>query len=184
MSSEVTATACSAVRDFGSFAASRDFLESSGLHDQLIELAKLNRAALDDAIASKRPSVAILNRPELIHFAMLFDDLECAYSLVASITDPTTLKYFPLSGVWKPYTFALAQFVTGKPIERPKLPKCKGYELFFLPYINYMDHPTAENMAAMATSFAKRNQDGRYTDWVGLDGDGKKPVQWDPAPQV
>ncbi len=36
-----------------------------------------------------------------------------------------------------------------------------------------------ENMLAMANSFASRNADKRYTDWVGLDGDGKNPVKWD-----
>ena len=64
-------------------------------------------------------------------------------------------------------------------VDTPSLPKCKGYERFFVPYVNYIQNPTVENVSKMTSSFVTRNQNGRYTDWVGLDGDGTKPVRWD-----
>ncbi len=110
----------------------------------LTELATLNQDVLKETIESKRPAIAILNRPELIHFALLVNDEACACSLASSALDPTTLKFFPLTGVWKSYSFALARFVTGKPLDVPSIPKCKGYEGFFLPYVNYMLDPCDE----------------------------------------
>lgn len=179
LSSEATAIACAAVRDFDSFASARTFFDTSGMRQLLTELAQLNQIALDDAIANKRPAVAIMNRPELIHFALIVNDLQCACSLALCATDPTTLKFFPLNGIWKAYVFALTRFVAARSIDVPVLPKCKGYERFFVPYVNYMLNPTVENESEMTSSFVTRNQDRRYTDWVGLDGDGTKPVRWD-----
>jgi hypothetical protein len=179
LSTEVTAIACAAVRNFNSFASARESIEASGFNQMLTELATLNQDLLKETISSKRPTIAILNRPELIHFALLVNDEACARSLASTAIDPTTLKFFPLSGIWKPYSFALARFVTGELLDVPAIPKCKGYEGFFLPYVNYMLDPCDKNISAITSSFVTRNQDRRYTDWVGLDGDGTKPVHWD-----
>jgi hypothetical protein len=108
LSTEVTAIACAAVRDFNSFASARDSIEASGLNQMLTELATLNQDVLKETIASKRPAIAILNRPELIHFALLVNDEACACSLASSAIDPTTLKFFPLTGIWKPYSLLSA----------------------------------------------------------------------------
>lgn len=179
LSAEVTAIACAAVRDFDSGTAAVDYFRTSGLHQMLTELASLNRDVLNETIANDRPKIAILNRPELVHFAMIVDDNECASSLALTAINPTTLKFFPLTGIWKPYAFALARFVTENSIDVPTIPTCKGYESFFVPYVNYMIDPVDENVSPMTSSFLTRNQDRRYTDWVGLDGDGTKPVRWD-----
>ena len=64
--SDVMKVACTAVRDFGLRDEAAEFIEASGLRDQLRELATLNSNALTEAESSGRPSIAILNRPELI----------------------------------------------------------------------------------------------------------------------
>ncbi len=171
--------ACTAVRDFGFCDEATEFIGASGLRQQLRELATLNSNALAEAESSGRPSIAILNRPELIHLAMLIDDPECTSSLILSTTSPITRTFFPLSGIWKTYSSVLAQFAVGSNPTPLTIPKCKGFESFFLPYIDFMMTQSDENMLAMANSFASRNADKRYTDWVGLDGDGKNPVKWD-----
>ena len=33
--------------------------------------------------------------------------------------------------------------------------------------------------ATVVESFEARNRDRRFTDWIGLDGDGEQPVRWD-----
>ncbi len=179
LSTEATKIACTAVRDYASFAAAYTFLEDSGMRPLLIELARLNQDTLAETIATKKPKIAILNRPELIHFAMIVNDVECARSLASSTTDPTTLNFFPLTGIWKPYALALVRLVTKQSLDVPSIPKCKGYESFFIPYVNYMLSPTAHNALEMNSSFIARNKDRRYVDWVGMDGDGTKPVCWD-----
>ena len=177
--SDVMKVACAAVRDFGLLHEATEFIGASGLREQLRELATLNSNALTEAESNGRPSIAILNRPELIHLAMLIDDSECISSLISSTTSPTTLTFFPLSGIWKTYSSILAQFAVGSTPTPLPIPKCKGFESFFLPYIDFMMTQSDENMLAMANSYASRNSDKRYTDWVGLDGDGKNPVKWD-----
>ncbi len=99
--------ACTAVRDFGLRDEAAEFIDASGLREQLRELATLNSNALREAESSGRPSIAILNRPELIHLAMLIDDPECTSSLISSTTSPITRTFFPLSGIWKTYSSVL-----------------------------------------------------------------------------
>ncbi len=75
-----------------------EFIDASGLREQLRELATLNSNALREAESSGRPSIAILNRPELIHLAMLIDDPEL--HIVAHFVNHITHYSHVLSSIW------------------------------------------------------------------------------------
>jgi len=53
-----------------------------------------------------------------------------------------------------------------------------------LPYLSLLadlsqQRDTTETLAAVQQAFIDRNRDKRLIDWRGIDGDGKRPAQWD-----
>jgi hypothetical protein len=149
----------------------------------LDELAAENDAILTDLERTGKPKVAVLNRPELVHFAAVLGSPDTALrQLLRSVESPVARNYFPLSGIWQSYAAALVNLCRGVST-KVALPKAKGHEKYYLPYVRFMtaaDDQEAETArVAVAESFEARNRDRRFTDWIGLDGDGEKPVRWD-----
>jgi hypothetical protein len=149
----------------------------------LDELAAENDTVLTELEQIRKPRVAVLNRPELVHFAAVLGCSETAMrQLLRAVESPLAVSYFPLSGIWRSYAVALVNLHRGVNTQ-VALPKPKGHEKYYLPYVRYMTAPDAQELdaarVALAESFAARNQDRRFTDWIGLDGDWEKPVRWD-----
>ena len=183
LAAQLRSVFCESLRecDTGGEAATR--LQSRGVVDMLRELAAENDASLTNLEQTATPKVAILNRPELIHFGAIVKLPELAMQqLVRAVASPLAKSHFPLSGIWRSYAAALVNLHRG---ERAQIdvPKAKGYEKYYLPYVQLM--VAADEMqigtarAAIAESFSTRNRDRRFTDWFGLDGDGQSPVRWD-----
>ncbi len=61
LSTEVTAIACAAVRDFNSFASARDSIEASRLKQMLTDLATLNQDVLKEKIGAGLGHVSFFN---------------------------------------------------------------------------------------------------------------------------
>ena len=63
------------------------------------------------------------------------------------------------------------------------LPRVKGHEKYYFPYVRYMTAADAQEAeaarVAITESFEARNRDRRFKDWIGLDGDGERSVRWD-----
>jgi hypothetical protein len=147
------------------------------------ELASENGRVLADLEASSKPTVAVLNEPELVHFAAIVRASSATVEeLLRAVESAHAARFFPLCGVWQGYAAAVVAYYRGTHAELP-VTKAKGYEKFMLPYIRYMCARTDEGRAAARVeavqSFSLRNADHRLTDWIGLDGDGKQPVRWD-----
>jgi hypothetical protein len=158
-------------------------LRSLGALSILEELAAENDAVMSELEQTRKPKVAILNRPELIHFAdILRSSNTVLHQLLRAVDSPLAASYFPLSGIWRSYAATLVNLHRG--VNTPvALPKPKGHEKYYLPYVRYMAAADALELAAaragVAESFESRNRDRRFTDWMGLDGDCEKPVRWD-----
>jgi hypothetical protein len=147
------------------------------------ELAVANNAALTDLEQTAKPKVAVLNRPELVHFAAILGSSDSVIQLLLqAVESPLAEKHFPLSGIWRTYAVAVVNLHRGIRTETT-LPKAKGYEKYYLPYVRYMNAANAQEQEnaqiEVAQSFEARNRDSRFIDWYGLDGDAKKPVRWD-----
>lgn len=160
-----------------------DWLRSQGASDLIEELAAVNDTVLTDLERTSHPKVAVLNRPELVHFVALVGGSVNAHGrLLRAVESPLVLKFFPLSGIWKSYAAALVNLHRGNQASAA-IPKARGHEKYYLPYIRYMIAATRsegeEARAAMAESFESRNRDRQFKDWYGLDGDGEQPVRWD-----
>jgi hypothetical protein len=146
-------------------------------------LAAENNGLLTDLERTAKPKVAVLNQPELVHFAAVLGSSDTTLQqLLRAVESPRAANYFPLSGIWRSYAAALVNLHRGASTE-VVLPKPKGHEHYYLPYVLLMTAVDAQGMAnarvAVAEGFEARNRDRRFTDWVGLDGDGEKPVRWD-----
>ena len=148
----------------------------------LDELAKANDAALTELERTEKPKVAILNSSELVHFASILKSPATLSFLLRAAESPLAAKYFPRAGIWNGYSAALVN-LHREDIRPMAVPQPKGHEKYFVPYIELMT--AADNTQldaarlAIAASFEVRNRDRRFTDWLGLDGDGNRPVRWD-----
>jgi hypothetical protein len=147
------------------------------------ELALVNDAVLTDFERTARLRVAVLNRPELVHFAAVLGSTDTTMKrLLRAVESPLAARQFPLSGIWRSYTAALVNLHRAISTHIP-LPKAKGHEKYYIPYVSYMTATNAEEKeaagVAVAQSFADRHRDRQFIDWLGLDGDSEKPVRWD-----
>jgi hypothetical protein len=146
-------------------------------------LAAENDAVLTELEKTGKPKIAVLNRPELVHFAAVLGSSEIALQqLLRAVASPLAVSYFPLTGIWRSYAAALVNLHRGGNTQ-VALPKPKGHEKYYLPYVRYMSATDPQELdaarVAVAESFEARNRDRRFTDWIGLDGNGEKPVRWD-----
>jgi hypothetical protein len=183
LESQLRALFCDSLREFESGNEAVDWLISLGATRLIEELATENDKALKELEKDSKPKVAILNRPELVHFAAILGASQASMQqLLRAVDSQLVVKFFPLSGIWKSYATALVNLHRGSRAE-VAMPKAKGYEKFFLPYIRYMGATNPQEVEdakiAIAESFETRNRDRRLRDWIGLDGDGEKPVHWD-----
>jgi len=174
---------CDSLRECGSGGEAADCLRSRGASGQLDELAAENETVLTELEQTSKPRCAVLNRPELVHFAAVLGSSDTTLrQLLRAVESPVAASYFPLSGIWRSYAAALVNLHRGgsTPVT---IPKPKGHEKYYLPYVRYMTAAGVQEMdaarVAVAESFEARNRDRRFTDWLGLDGDGERPVRWD-----
>jgi hypothetical protein len=147
------------------------------------ELAAENDAVLTDLERTAKPKMAVLNRPELVHFAAVLASSDTALrQLLRAVESAVARNYFPLNGIWRSYAAALVNLHQGFSTD-VAIAKAKGHEKYYLSYVRYMTAANADEesaaRAAVVESFEARNRDRRFTDWIGLDGDGEKPVRWD-----
>jgi len=160
----------------------REKLSAAGMSQLLDEFSEENNKILQELEQSSKPNFAVINRPEQIHFGLLMGlAAEPMQKLIAPVASQLVRKYWPLSGIWKGYADALVHFVSGTP-QPVEVRKPKGAEKLYVPYIDYMISVPADReqaLAAINNSFERRNRDKRSIDWIGLDGDGTKPVNWD-----
>ena len=180
---ECVAVLSVAVRDYATYEDSREFLAKSGLKQLLTELASDNLTALLQIEETGNVRRAVLNRPELLHFAELASaNSETVSALVRAVSNPIARRHFPLAAVWAQYADALVAFQAGALREDLPPAKAAGSAARYLPYIRFMCAESAdwsEAIQDIQLSFAKWNSDKRATDWLGLDGDGKNQVRWD-----
>ena len=173
----------SAVLSYASYEESLDFLSKAGLEAMLSELAADNFADQSELEESGKVTQAVLNRPELLHFAALCcASSETFSALVRVVASSAVRSRFPLAGIWSAYADALVAFSTLQPSSAAVPERVSGAAMRYLPYIQFMQAQPARQIALtneMAASFAKWNKDKRATDWLGLDGDGNNPVKWD-----
>lgn len=174
---------CESLRVCASGDEACDWLNARGAKALVEELATENEKIVVELETSSTVTIAVLNNPELVHFAVVARASNTSKeSLLRAIESKAVAKYFPLNGIWRHYATALAKYHRGVQCELPAM-KPKGYEKFMIPYISYMSATSEEERALakidVAKSFSERNADRRYVDWVGLDGDGKKPTRWD-----
>ena len=183
LESQLRARFCESLRAHESGSEAADQLRLDGVSEVLDELAAENEQVLAELEQTGNSKFAVLNRPELIHFAaVLGSSATVLQQLLRAVDSPLARRYFPLSGIWRPYAAALVNLHRGVPTQ-VALPKPKGNEKYYLPYLRYMtisDDQEAEPVrATVVESFEARNRDRRFTDWIGLDGDGEQPVRWD-----
>jgi hypothetical protein len=172
------------VREAADARAGIELCRVRGLPQMLIELAQDNdrlRAAVE---AGEPLRAAVLNRPELLHFAALAHvPAGVAHSLVEAVASAAARKHWPLAGIWSDYGDALVAFTRRSgPVSLPAR-AISGSAKRYLHYIRFMQAQTAAERDAAAadaqSAFADANRDRRATDWLGLDGDGNSPVKWD-----
>jgi hypothetical protein len=175
--SEICALICEALRRFDSGAEAQAWLAEHQL------LAKLSELAFENEQTTRTPAVAIVNHPTLIHYAVLANaDSKITAQLVRAVESEAAGRYFPQARIWRSYASTLVSLVRKQTVVLPSL-KPKGYEKVYVPYFEFMAATTGEQRGIarqqIEASFQLRNKDRRYIDWVGLDGDGEKPVNWD-----
>lgn len=183
LESKIRSLFCDSLRECESGLEATGWLTSRDATNLIEELAAENDRALSELEQTSKPKVAILNRPELIHYAAILGASEKAMrQLLRSVESPLVVRFFPLSGIWRNYAAAVVNFHRRTPA-KIELPEGKGFEKYYVPYIAYMcaaDPQEADDArVAIAEGFEARNRDRRLKDWLGLDGDGERPVRWD-----
>ena len=174
---------CESLTQCGTGGEAANRLRLQGASNILEELAAENDAVLSELEQIGKPKAAVLNRPELVHFAVVLgSSCKVTGQLLRAVESPLAQSFFPLSGIWRSYALALVNLHRGGNT-LVTLPKPKGHDKYYLPYVRYMTVTEVQGLAAarvaIAESFEARNRDRRFTDWIGLDGDGEKPVRWD-----
>jgi hypothetical protein len=183
LNSEIRALVCESLRQCDSGVQAQSWLAERQFLSKLEELAAANFDSLSQLESSQKVVGAILNQPELIHYALLAQaSSEATTQLVRAVESPVACSYFPISGIWRSYASAIVSFVRKQPVT-VAIPRPKGYEKFYVPYLAFMSAATREEREAalkeIEASFHQRNKDRRCKDWLGLDGDGETPVRWD-----
>ncbi|QDU89456.1 hypothetical protein Pla175_28460 [Pirellulimonas nuda] len=181
--SQVRAAIVSALHQLRDGDEAKRQLLADGVRELVVEMAAENDMALAALEREGKPSVAVLNSPNLVHFGLLVEAGHDAIRLLAKAAlSPHAAKFFPNSGIWKPYAVAVSAFLWGESLDLPPC-KPKGYEKHMVPYIDFMMASTEDERRqakqGIADSFEVRNRDRRCRDWFGLDGDGEQPVKWD-----
>ena len=161
-----------------------DYLRSRDVSAIVQRIADLNNNLYQSLIQNDGPpAAAVDNRITPVHIAWLIHEWDVAGRILAICTDVRVEKHFPPTKFWAEYHRAIECLVSWKPYN-PELPKLRGYEKHWVPYLNLiatltLNHELTDARKEIAESFVKRNRDKRLTDWEMIDGDGKRPVQWD-----
>jgi len=157
-------------------------LHDLGVTSALREFAALNGWALA-ALQSGPVKSAVINDPTLVCLAWFCGESECAAVMLEAIRSANVRRHFPLTGFWQEFATGLLCLADHEPYNAPTL-KAKGYERYLMPYLSLIadlsqNRDTKTVLAEVDQAFQARNRDKRLLDWRTIDGDGKKPVQWD-----
>src|SRR6516162_7771609 len=128
LESQLRSLFCDSLRQCGSGGEAVAWLLSRGASGILDELAAENNGLLTDLERTAKPKVAVLNQPELVHFAAVLGSSDTTLQqLLRAVESPRAANYFPLSGIWRSYAAALVNLHRGASTE-VVLPKPKGHE--------------------------------------------------------
>lgn len=173
-----------AVIDNESVATGVASLRANGGSATLARVCELNQQFFDELTGAHiEPTKAVSNDVTTVHIAWLLNEWEIARQWLAICMDPRVTSQFRLSKFWREYCRAMNCLSRFEPYE-PDVPKVKGYERYWVPYLTFVadivaGRDTTAAREQIAASFAKRNTDRRLIDWKSHDGDGKQPVKWD-----
>lgn len=173
-----------AVERFTSAVAGIQFLQGYDLRQTLGRMAELNQGLYEVLHRDGKPSAgAVDNQITPVHIAWLLGCWDSGQHLLALCVDEVVRKFFPLTEFWAEYHRAVDCLAANRAYD-PVIPRVRGYEQYWVPYLKLVadltaGRPVATARVEMAESFAKRNRDKRLTDWEMIDGDGKHPVRWD-----
>lgn len=160
------------------------FLAARQVAAILDRAAELNQQLQQSLQREGQPTAgAVDNDITLVHIAWLVDRWPAANVLLDICLDPHVRKYFPHSNFWAEYIRAVG-CLRDKEQYEPVVPKVRGYEKYWVPYLTLIADLTSSRDSSTSRReitdlFLKRNKDKRLTDWRIIDGDGKRPVQWD-----
>ena len=151
--------------------------------EELLERYYALNAELLRAFYQGSREAAVDNEVTFTHICWLLGKHALGDALLGIVCNADVAKLSPHTKFWAEYDRAMSCLVTRTPY-LPKLPRLKGYEKCWAPYLELTAaltsggdvEPAFEKCAA---SFARRNRDKRLTDWRMHDGDGRMPVRWD-----
>lgn len=161
-----------------------DSLKSADAATTIARIFDLNagffQALLDDP-KGKVPAVS--NDIIPVHVSWLLGEFDLTARVLAICVDGNVSKRHPLTKFWQEYYRAI-ECLSRLNAYEPDLPKTKGYEKYWLPYLSLVsdlvqNRDITDTIVQLDELFAKRNKDRRLTDWKGHDGDGNQPVRWD-----
>ena len=174
-----------AVRRFPDGPAAEQFLTQWDANATLNRLLELNQQFARAAFANpNHVAVPVDNDITLVHVAWLQGNWNIGRSYLDLCLDPSIEQFVePSTAFWKEYHRAIGDLVANRPYV-PKVPKVKGYEQYWVPYLHMIETLTSgrdarESENHVKESFVRRNCDKRLIDWEGHDGDGKSPALWD-----
>lgn len=180
LATEIEAAFRHCLATFAEVPASLDYLHGTGTAQQAEDFIHLNAAAARSLLDGSS-QIAPINDPSFLHFLWLLGVNSALQNLYLDVLlNPTVSGHFSHTPFWKRYVHSLGCFMRAVPFDG-KETKAKGYEKFWLPYLDFMVGRTSleEFRLAAAESFEKRNRQARSIDWRSLDGDQKQPVKWD-----
>lgn len=180
---QIQAKLVEAVRCYKTGDDAREALCATDLPAQTEEFAHENLLLLESFLQNpKGAAAAVLNHPESLHYARFLRLPRRATDAVAqAVSNAQARKHWPLSGIWKHYADA-ALFSMGYGPSIVFNASAKGAEKRYVPLILLMCATTDEQKdlfrGEAIRAFEAANRDKRVIDWIGLDGDGSKPANW------
>lgn len=151
-------------------------LEASELcHAELLQDPKTGPTP-DGGIAANGPSSVI------VHLAWLLEERAAAARMIEIALDPVVVARLPKAKFWSAYFVALRGVARGSPFEPPQI-KVRGLEKYWFCCMELAaalatQADAAPLVTAANAEFERLNRDQRITDWLSIDGDGRKPVKW------
>lgn len=173
-----------AVERFADAVAGTQFLKDNEVGELLDRMADLNQGLYEALRRDDKPSAgAVDNQITPVHIAWLLGCWDSGQLLLIPCMDGRIRNFSPLTPFWAEYHRAVDCLATDRPYE-PVIPRVRGYEQHWVPYLKLMadltaGRPVAAARAEITESFTKRNRDKRLTDWEMIDGDGNHPIRWD-----
>jgi len=184
LSSAATSLLGVSVTRFDNSQSGIDYLRSHDVGAIIRRMAHLNGNLYQSLLQNEGPpAAAVDNQLTPVHIGWLVHEWDAANTLLAICADSRVTKFFPITTFWSEYYRAI-QCLVSRQAYNPVLPKLRGYEKCWMPYLNLIadltsDRDPTNSREEIAEVFARRNCDKRLVDWEMIDGDGRYPVQWD-----